>query len=480
MITCQGEVNGPTDLAGVVIKAGKFGHKPRRTEEKMNTTYDAIIIGAGAIGAPVAYELSKMGYKTITVDRASDAGEGSTSGSCAIVRAHYSTEDGVATAYEGMKYWLDWENYLGRVHDEKGYAQYMNTGSILVKSKGHDWKKVKKNYDAVGVPYEEWDNDQFKAHVPVVNTFQYWPVKRPENPAFFDAPTDELEGAIFCAEGGYVNDPVLSCHNTMRAAEANGATFRFNAEVVEIESENNRVTGVVLDDQTRIQGKIVVNCAGPHSFKINKLAAGVYEGCKIKTKALRHEVMHCPSPKGYDYLKDGYHISDGDIGCYYRPEVGNMFLIGSEDPECDPQHWVDPDQFYAGQGAYARNNQLTREQWRAQCYRLGLRIQSLQVPEQPGGVVDLYDCSDDWIPVYDKSDMDGFYMAVGTSGNQFKNAPVVGRMMAELIDAVENGLDHDTTPLQYHLKYLAGRSVNMGFYSRKRKINYESSFSVNG
>ena len=83
----------------------------------MGKTYDAIIIGAGIIGAPIAYELTKMGYKTLNVDKGPDAGEGSTAGSCAIVRAHYSTEDGVAFAYEGFKYWLDWENYLDNVED---------------------------------------------------------------------------------------------------------------------------------------------------------------------------------------------------------------------------------------------------------------------------------------------------------------------------------------------------------------------------
>ena len=64
----------------------------------MSEKFDAIIIGAGVIGAPIAYELSKMGYKTLNVDKLPDAGEGSTAGSCAIVRAHYSTADGVAMA----------------------------------------------------------------------------------------------------------------------------------------------------------------------------------------------------------------------------------------------------------------------------------------------------------------------------------------------------------------------------------------------
>jgi sarcosine oxidase subunit beta len=189
--------------------------------------------------------------------------------------------------------------------------------------------------------------------------------------------------------------------------------------------------------------------------------------------------MHCPSPEGYDYLNDGYHTSDGDIACYYRPEVGNMFLIGSEDPECDPQEWVDPDEFYAGKGGPGRDNQLSEAQWKAQTYRCAKRVPSMQIPNQPRGVCDLYDCSDDWIPIYDKSDMKGFYMAIGTSGNQYKNAPVVGAMMAELIDVCEKGLDHDSEPFQYKLRHI-GRTIDVGFFSRKREINYNSSFSVNG
>jgi sarcosine oxidase subunit beta len=445
----------------------------------MNKKYDAIIIGAGVIGCPIAYELSKLGYKTLTVDKNPDAGEGSTAGSCAIVRAHYSTADGVAMAYEGFKYWQDWENYLGHVKDEKGLARFMNTGSILLKSKGHDWRKVKSNYDLVGVKHEEWDLDRIRQHVPVYDLHEFWPVKRPEDPSFFDDPSGTLEGALFCPEGGYVNDPVLSTHNIMRAAEAHGAEFLFNVEVTGVRSEKGKAKGITLKDGRRIEATIVVNVAGPHSYKVNQMAEGVWQGCNIKTKALRHEVMHCPSPEGYDYLHKGYHTSDGDLGLYYRPEVGNMFLIGTEDPKCDPQVWVDPDEFYAGKGGAGRNNQLTEAQWKAQCYRLARRIPTLQVPNQPKGVCDLYDCSDDWIPIYDKSDLGGFYMAIGTSGNQYKNAPVVGHMMADLIDKCEKGLDHDKKPLQYKLPHI-GRTINVGFFSRKREINRNSSFSVNG
>ena len=52
-------------------------------------------------------------------------------------------------------------------------------------------------------------------------------------------------------------------------------------------------------------------------------------------------------------------------------------------------------------------------------------------------------------------------------------------MMAELVIACENGHDHDKEPLQFALPYLK-RSIDVGFYSRKREINPESSFSVLG
>jgi len=139
------------------------------------------------------------------------------------------------------------------------------------------------------------------------------------------------------------------------------------------------------------------------------------------------------------------------------------------EPACDEMEWVNPDHF---------NRNLT-DQWTAQVYRMALRIPGLGIPSQPKGIVDLYDVSDDWIPIYDKSDLEGFYMAVGTSGNQFKNAPGVGAMMAEIIDACRQGRDHDREPIQFRLCH-TGRTIDTGYYSRQREINPESSFSVVG
>ena len=101
-----------------------------------------------------------------------------------------------------------------------------------------------------------------------------------------------------------------------------------------------------------------------------------------------------PFPKDFDFEKNGLVTSDSDVGCYCRPEIGNHILIGSEDPPCDPREWVDPDD-------YDRN---FSEQWQVQVQRVAQRSQ-FAVSSPLKGVVDLYDVTEDWIPIYDKSDL---------------------------------------------------------------------------
>ena len=432
--------------------------------------FDAIIIGAGVIGAAIGFELSKRGYRTLNVDKLPAAGYGSTSNSCAIVRAHYSTYDGVAMAYEGFFYWKDWDNYL-ETEDERGNAKYMQCGTVLLKVPGGHHEKVKPQFDAIGVPYEDWDRDIFAERFPFYDQGIYGnPVTRPDDDAFWDDAKGQITGAIYTPDSGYVSDPQLATHNLQRAAEAKGGEFLFNTEIADIRRAEGTVLGVTLADGTQVDAPIVVNVAGPHSFVINKMA-GVYDSMNIKTKALRHEVHHVPSPAGVDFEADGIHTSDADLDIYIRPESGNNILIGSEDPECDPQVWIeDPDDY---------DNAVSDDQWRAQVLRFARRMPSLGVPHEKRGVVDLYDVSDDWLPIYDRTDLGGFYVAIGSSGNQFKNAPVAGWCMAELIDKVEHGHDHDRDPVVVKARY-TGLDLNMGFYSRNREINPDSSFSVNG
>ncbi len=434
----------------------------------MSETCDAIVIGAGVIGACTAYELAKAGFRTICVDKNGAAGHGSTSGSCAIIRLYYSNVESCALAYEGWYLWKDWEGYLGG-RDPRGMIEYRDTGTLVMKCRENgNLERAQQLMDEIGAPYEHWGPERLKAHFPFFDLAHFSPAKRPDQDGFGEPTGGALVGALFFPCGGYVTDPALAAQNAEWAARRQGAEFRFNAEVVEILRENGRAAGVRLKDGRTIHAPVVVNVGGPHSAKLNKLA-GVYDEMGMKTRALRHEVAHVPAPAGFDILKDGMVTSDSDLATYSRPEKGGNVLIGSEDPECDTREWVDPDDF---------NRNLT-EQARIQAMRLAQRWRGLPIPNQAKGVVDLYDVTEDWIPIYDRTALPGFYVAIGTSGNQFKNAPVVGRMMTRLIQECEVGRDHDADPVHFRFDNV-GMEISLGFFSRNRQVNPNSSFSVLG
>ncbi|MEV8287700.1 FAD-dependent oxidoreductase [Streptomyces niveus] len=71
----------------------------------------------------------------------------------------------------------------------------------------------------------------------------------------------------------------------------------------------------------------------------------------------------------------------------------------------------------------------------------------------------MYDMTDDRTPVYDRTDLDGFYVAIGTSSNQFKNAPLVARLTTTLIHGVEGGHDHDRSGLTHTYEHTGPRYV---------------------
>lgn len=434
----------------------------------MADTADVIIIGAGVIGAAIGYEMAKAGHSTLNIDRNHDAGTGSTAGSCAIIRVHYSTLDGSALAYEGYYDWANWPDYLG-VDDEQGLARFVECGCLVMETpaNGH-MTRHKEICRALNIPFEEWDAKAITDRLPVYNLDSFAPARRIDDPAFGTPNGGHLDGAVFFPTAGYVTDPQLSAHNLRRAAEAHGARFLFNRAVTGILRENGRAAGVTLDDGTTVRAPVVINVAGPASHRINDMA-GVTGDMNITTRPLRQEVAHVPQPPGFDFEKLGLVVSDSDIACYARPEHGGHILIGSEDPDCDPREFVDDADFDTD----------FSDQWTNQVHRYAQRVPDLPIPGQTRGVVELYDVTDDWIPIYDKSSLPGFYMACGTSGNQYKNATIAARLMRDLVAHCEGGADQDRDPLQFHLPR-TGHTIDTAFFSRLRKVNPESSNSVLG
>lgn len=353
--------------------------------------------------------------------------------------------------------WFDWEAHLGAV-DPDGMARFIECGNLILRTTGYDGTAITPWWDEFDIPYEDLDAATLAARFPMLDVGKYYPPKRLDDPAFADDAVGELT-ALYSPRCGFIDDPMLSAKNLAYAARLHGARFAFRCEVVSVERDSVGVTGVTLASGDSLVAPVVVNVGGPHSRIINEMA-GVTDDMAIGHRALRQEVFTAPAPVGLR-LEDGApFVSDLDVGQYFRPQIGGTLLLGGSEPECDELHWVDdPD---------SNSDYPTVEVWETAMMRLARRVPEFGVPSQPTGLAALYDASDDWVPIYDRSSLHGFFMACGTSGNQFKNAPIAGQYMREIIDATMGGHDHDAQPVQFHGAY-TGQMIDLGAFSRRRE-----------
>ncbi len=417
----------------------------------------AVVIGAGVIGSSVALELARGGYDVTVVDKGPGAGTGSTSASSAIIRFSYSTRDAIVTSWEAARRWQDWEAHLG-VADPDGLVRYHPTGNLIFRTTGYDGAAMVELWDEIGIENEILTSDELEHRFPWLDIGRFHPPKPIDDPAFGDDATERLT-AIYTPHGGFIDDPTLAARNLAHAARQHGARFRFGCEVAAIERTADSVAGVRLASGEVIDAPVVINVAGPHASGINRLA-GVTDDMAIAHRALRQEVFTAPAPMGAALDQGGPLVADLDVGQYFRPQPGGMLLIGGAEPECDELHWVDdPD---------TNSDHPTIEVWETYMMRAARRMPEFGVPAQPSGVAALYDASDDWMPIYDRSSLHGFFMACGTSGNQFKNAPLAGEFVAAIVEATMAGHDHDADPIRFHARD-TGLDIDLGAFSRRRR-----------
>lgn len=434
----------------------------------MITTADAVIIGAGVVGSSTALELSRRGLNVLVVEKAGGAGMGSTSASSAIIRFNYSTWEGVAASWESKFRWEEWEEHLG-YRDPNGLARFHRCGMILLDVPVVPSQRMIDLFDCAGIPYEVWDAEMLAKRVRGIDTGCFYPPKRVDSEEFFEDPHGDL-GALYTPDGGYVDDPRLAAANLAAAAAHRGARFTFRRQVSSI-GRIGDVWRVAIEGHESIEAPIVVNAAGPWSSAVNEMV-GAADDFTIRVAPMRQEVHHVQAPASLRAPDvDFPAIADLDLGIYARPESGGNMLVGGTEPECDPLEWIeDPD---------AANLNPTVDRYEAQVTRAARRFPEMTVPNRPKGIAGVYDVAEDWTPIYDRTALPGFYVAIGTSGNQFKNAPIIGSIMDRVIDAVDNGHDHDNDPVHYTCPH-TGHDLNLGSFSRKREINPDSTGTVMG
>jgi len=463
------------------------------TRNFCNYTSDVVIIGGGAIGCSTALELTRKGFSVSIVDSNHGVGQGSTSYSSGICRMYYSILDSVKFSWEGYQTWQEWHDYLQLPNSYHSHlAKLKECGVVIFDTPNSSdfLAKTSKCLQEIDIPYEYLSVDELVLQYPDLSK-QIELVKR-YNPALitdekFAIPleNEHLKSVFYMKHAGYVNDPQLAVENLRDAIKyhnkngigTNDVQFIYNTTVRRVIQRFNSIRGVELSDGSQISAPIVINCAGPYSNLVTDMVfsdktCDVENDMNLTTRPLRREICHLSLSSNFDYGNKGMLLIDFDNGIYIRPDNKNNIILGSNEPHCDTLDIIDN---------VANTNTEFTEQWTSQLYRGALRMKNLHIPSATNtrGIVACYDITEDWTPIYDKSSIEGYYMAIGTSGNQFKNIGVVGQFMSELIAKNENSEYNEKKGFNFNLKR-TNNVIHSGIFSRLRKPNSASSGTVLG
>ncbi|MCK6540868.1 MAG: FAD-binding oxidoreductase [Anaerolineales bacterium] len=354
----------------------------------MNQTFDAIVIGAGVIGASVAFHLAERGLKTAILERKTVA-SGATGYSSGLVRMHYDLAVEAELTYVSYKnFYSDWKHRVG------GECGFINTGFLKIVKREYEDKLRGNvaNQQRIGINTSVISAEEVRKLFP-------------------DVATDDFDYAAYEPDSGYA-DATLTTNSFIEAAKRNNATLIQNCEVTAIHTAGGKVTGVGTD-KGDFAAPIVVNAAGRWAKHVASLA-----GVEVPLETWTHDVAFLHRPPSLGKFPT---VIDDIINGYFRPEGSALILAASEEdslrgesPEADDQT---PSPTFLDK---LIDNMVRR------------------IPKiEESGLQSIHVGRDGLTPdqraIYSAAGPDGFYLACGLSGTGFKTSPAAGASLVELI-----------------------------------------------
>lgn len=357
----------------------------------MNPTFDVILVGGGIMGCATAFELSRRGLKVAVVEKGGLA-SGSTGKSSAIVRQHYSNEVTARMARWGLDVFHDFDERVG------GSAGFVNAGFlVLVPAEDADGLRANvQMQQAVGIDTRLLAAEEVRDVLPGVAA-------------------SDLVAAAYEPGAGYA-DPHMTTAGFAEAAKRHGARFFFNREVTGIRFAGGKVAGVDTADGP-LDAPAVVNCAGPWGARVAAMA-----GLEAPVSPCRAQVAVFGRPEG----QRGAHpvVLDFAHASYFRPETGDLMLVGLIDPS-EADDVVDPDDY--PEHTDDRFDFDVGGRWIQRC-------PAMDSAAHRRGYAGLYSITPDWHPIIEEVPAgSGHFLCTGFSGHGFKLGPAVGLLTAQLV-----------------------------------------------
>jgi len=362
----------------------------------MRERAEIVIVGAGIMGLAIAYHLARLGVTDIVVlDRSYLCG-GASGRNGGGVRAQWSSEANIRLMQESVQMCRDFafEMKINVWFRQGGYLFLARTPAIRERLE----KSVALQVDC-GLATRMLTPTEARRIVPELDV-------------------NGVEAASFNADDGVVF-PWPFVWGYAQAAQKLGVELLTWYDVVDFDTTGSRIDGVRIrrcgppgEDEPEIvtiRTHRVVNAAGAWSPEIARML-----GVELPNKPHRHEI--CSTEPLKPWLKPL--VADLSDGLYFSQSTRGEIVGGIGNEYVPPG--LDQNSSPAFLGKYARS--LVRA-----CPVLG----RVKVLRQWAGC---YDLTPDSNPIVGEVDgVEHFYQASGFMGHGFMMAPVVGKLLAELV-----------------------------------------------
>jgi len=361
-------------------------------------TADIVILGAGVMGASIAFHLARRKAGRIVVLDKDHVGSGGSSRSSALIRMHYSFPPEVQLALVSLKMFQHWRDVVG----EEG--AFRKTGFVRIVHPS-ERERLKANVEmqrGLGAPVELIDQRQLRELEP-------------------DWAVGDVELAAYEPDSGYGDGNVVANDFLSRARDM-GAAYVPKACATRLLVERGRMRGV----QTaggEISAPMVVVATGPWTRPLFQQI-----GFDPPIEIEYHQVAILKNPP--DMNAGGCACIDSVTATYFRSDGSDKFLVG----DFYGKRPADPDNF---------PQRASETELEESIERASRRVPKLEHAEVIRGVTGVYDMTPDSRPLLGPlPDIEGLHVCAGFSGMGFKISPAVGLVMSELIlDGVASTVD---------------------------------------
>jgi len=351
-----------------------------------------VIVGAGVMGASVAYHLTALGWRDVLVlDRTTGPGQGSTGAATGGFRAQYATAINVRLSLLAREKLLRFKDEIG------SDAGYQPAGYLWLAT-------TQAELDILRAALQvQWDAGlREAAEVSAADIARLSPAVAP----------GVAVGGTFCPSDGFIT-PLKILDGYLAAARRNGARVQWDTGVTGFQLDGSGRIVSVETDAGRIDTDHVINAAGAWAAGLAQCA-----GVPVPVTPLRRQAaatMPCtllpPETPMTIFAGDGFHfrVRDGRVLILWpSPGVpGRPFDIP-----------VDPD-------------------WLSAVTRMAhQRVPALRTVDVDAAAswAGLYEMSPDKHAIVGPAPgCDNLYLINGSSGHGVMHAPALGALLAELI-----------------------------------------------